>query len=263
MTSTSKPPELAVTGIPKKAARPKRNSRMEPEHWIPADATALLDVGCNIGDLLLACHEWYPDMQLAGVDINRPAIEIAKSKVPQAEIHQAFGFELPFADNRFGCVTCIEVIEHVPEQNRAPLLGEIRRVLAPGGRLVLRCPHDGIFSWLDAQNFRFRWPRLYSRMVGEGSRDVHYREVEEELVWHHHFRRDELLSAAGEGWKLTACHFGGLILFPISDILRWPFYRKGHADNWMVRALEKMATLELAVSFGKSSYGILVVLEKA
>jgi len=235
---------------------------MEPEYWIPRDTTSLVDVGCNAGALLEDCRHWFPNVKLAGVDINADAIQIAKRKLPDAEIQQAFGFELPFADNRFDCATCIEVIEHVPQEYRAQLVAEIRRVLRPGGRMILRCPHDGIFSCLDAQNFRFRWPRLYQRLVGEGSRDVHYREVKEELVWHHHFRREELLEIAGPGWKLEECHFGGLLLFPISDVLRWPFYRKNRGDHWMVRALEKMATWELAYSFGRSSYGILIVMTK-
>jgi SAM-dependent methyltransferase len=264
MMSDASPSELVETRPAKALSqRPKRNSRMEPERWIPQHGTSLLDVGCNVGDLLLACSEWYPKMQLAGIDINKSAIEIAKRKLPEAEIHQGFGYRLPFEDDRFDCVTCIEVIEHVPAQHRSELIAEMRRVLRPGGRLVLRCPHAGIFSWLDAQNFRFRWPALYHRLVGDGSRDVHYQEVQEELVWHHHFTRDELLDTAGPGWKVEACEFGGLVLFPISDILRWPFYHLRRGDNWIVRALEKMATLELAVSFGKSSYGILVALQKS
>ena len=224
---------------------------------------SLLDVGCNTGSLLEGLQRLRPDMQLAGIDINHSAIAIAKSKLPGADIHQGFGYELPFAEARFDCVTCIEVIEHVPAQHRPLLVAEMRRVLRPGGRLILRCPHAGIFSWLDAQNFRFRVPRLYNRVVGQGGRDAHYEKAAEELVWHHHFTRGELLEVAGPGWEVEACEFGGLILFPISDILRWPFYRLKRADNGIVRALERMATLELAVSFGRSSYGILLSLKKS
>lgn len=222
----------------------------------------MLDVGCNVGDLLLSCRDWFPRMRLAGIDINHSAIEIAKSKVPEADIRQGFGYELPFPENHFDCVTCIEVIEHVPADHRAAAIAEMRRVLRPGGRLVLRCPHAGIFSWLDAQNFRFRVPGLYQRLVAKGSRDMHYEHAQEELVWHHHFTRCELLAAAGNGWQIEACEYGGLLLFPISDILRWPFYRLGRPNHWIARALEGLATTELSVSFGKSSYGILMVMRK-
>jgi SAM-dependent methyltransferase len=236
---------------------------MEPGYWIPRETRALLDVGCNTGDLLCDLRRRSPGMELVGIDINHSAVEIAKAKLPDVEIRQGYGFELPFANGRFQCVTCIEVIEHVPQQHRATLLKEIQRVLSPGGRLVLRCPHAGIFSWLDAQNFRFRFPRLYGGLVGQGNRDVHYETAEEELVWHHHFTQEELIGVAGSGWQVEACEFGGLILFPISDILRWPFYRWSRGDHWIARGLERLASKELHMSFGKSSYGILLVLKKS
>jgi hypothetical protein len=138
----------------------------------------------------------------------------------------------------------------------------MRRVLAPGGRLILRCPHDGLFSWLDAQNFRFRFPRLYQKLVRGGNRDAYYQEAEEELVWHHHFTRQELVDLIGSGWEMEACQFGGLLLFPITDILRWPFYRAKRTGNRVVKGLENLAGWELAINFGKSSFGILLVLRK-
>jgi SAM-dependent methyltransferase len=95
-------------------------------------------------------------------------------------------------------VTCIEVIEHVREEQRSRLISEMQRVLKPSGRLILRCPHAGVFSWLDPQNFRPRFPELYARLLGNGNRDEHYRQADEDLVWHHHFTRDELL-----GWLVA------------------------------------------------------------
>ena len=242
--------------------RSRHPSRMEPIHWIPPDSSALLDVGCNVGELLKDCRIRYPKMHLAGIDINRSSIEKARTKLPGADIQQGHGFQLPFPDNQFECVTCIEVIEHVPQEYRPLLMSEMRRVLAPGGRLVLRCPHAGLFSWLDAQNFRFRFPRLYKKLVRDGNRDKYYKDAEEELVWHHHFKHQELIELAGSGWEIEACQFGGLILFPITDILRWPFYRLKRTNNFVVRGLEKIAGWELAIDFGKSSFGILLVLRK-
>jgi SAM-dependent methyltransferase len=241
----------------------KQHSKMEPMSWISQDITSLLDVGCNTGELLAECRRSYPHVRLAGIDINHSSIEKAKAKLPDAEIHQGYGFELPFTDARFDCVTCIEVIEHIPQDYRSDLISEIRRVLVPGGRLILRCPHAGLFSWLDAQNFRFRFPLVYKALVGAGNRDGYYEEAKEELVWHHHFTREELIGVAGNGWKIESCKFGGLVLFPISDILRWPFYRSKRTDNWVVNGLEKLAGFELGLDFGKSSYGILLVLQKS
>lgn len=201
-------------------------------------------------------------MRLAGIDINCAAIRETKAKLPDADIRWGFGYQLPFESESFEYVTCIEVIEHVPAQHRPVLLSEMRRVLVPGGHLVLRCPHAGIFDWLDAQNLRFRFPRTYEKLVGKGNRDANYDKVNEDLVWHHHFTREELIDLAGRGWSVKSCEFGGLILFPVSDILRWPFYRANRWDHWIPRMLEKIASAELSVNFGRSSYGILLVLRK-
>jgi SAM-dependent methyltransferase len=201
MNSAASLPETRekTNGSGRGTAPAMHNSRMEPTHWVPSNAVSLLDVGCNTGDLLADFRRRYPHLDLAGIDINHVAVEKAKRLVPDAEIHQGYGFKLPFASGRFQYATCIEVIEHVPEADRPGLLSEVHRVLQPGGRFILRCPHDGIFSFLDAQNLRFRFPRLYKNLVGQGNRDITYQEAAEELVWHHHFTREELLSIAGPG----------------------------------------------------------------
>jgi SAM-dependent methyltransferase len=236
---------------------------MEALGWVPDSTAALLDIGCNVGELLQQCNRAYPAMRLAGIDINEAALQKAHQKLPEADIRRGFGFELPFPDASFQCVTCIEVIEHVPAEFRPKLLREIRRVLVPGGRFIVRCPHAGLFAWLDAQNFRFRFPALYRAVVGGGNRDANYVQAEEELVWHHHFTQQELMALAGEGWELEACRRGGLFLFPLSDILRWPFYRRNRGDHWIARTLGRVGGWELGMNFGRSSYGILLVLRKS
>lgn len=56
------------------------------------------------------------------------------------------GFTLPFADGAFPCVLSSQVIEHVPMDS--PILGELMRVLAPGGRLVLGTPDYDRWEWV-------------------------------------------------------------------------------------------------------------------
>ena len=59
---------------------------------------------------------------------------------------RASGFQLPFRDASFPCVLCSQVIEHVPKAS--PILGELLRVLAPGGRLVLGTPDYDRWEWV-------------------------------------------------------------------------------------------------------------------
>jgi SAM-dependent methyltransferase len=46
-------------------------------------------------------------------------------------------YRLPFADAQFDCVSDITVVQHIPLSLQAAALGEMIRVLTPGGRLIL------------------------------------------------------------------------------------------------------------------------------
>src|ERR1041385_4606256 len=174
---------------------------MHPIRWVPGDAGSLLDIGCNVGELLTYCRAFYPKMRLCGVDVNRAAVDKARRNLPDAELHAAGVEELPFLNDSFDCVTCIEVLEHIPANSRRPALAEMRRVLRRGGRLVLRVPHAGLFAFLDSNNLRFRMPRIYRALLKNGRRDAGYARGSDEIVWHHHFTREELGELLGDGWE--------------------------------------------------------------
>ena len=240
-----------------------RLNKMHPLSWIPAQTKRLLDVGCNVGELLLECSKRFPDMKLAGVDVNASAIECAQATLPDAEICRTEGGRLPFPDSAFDCVTCIEVIEHIPADRRAATLQEIFRVLAPGGRLVLRCPHRGVFAWMDSNNIRFRLPHLYRLLVRSGLRDAGYTGGSADIVWHHHFTRNELLSLVPQPCSIEHTQYGGLFLFPLGDILRWPFYRLKQQSNPMVRMIDRVMNWDIGIHYGAASFTILAIIRKA
>jgi SAM-dependent methyltransferase len=74
------------------------------------------------------------------------------------------GFSLPFPDASFPCVVCSQVIEHVPMDS--PILGELCRVLAPGGRLVLGTPDYANWEWVVTE-------KLYGIAAPGGYADEH------------------------------------------------------------------------------------------
>jgi SAM-dependent methyltransferase len=235
---------------------------MEPTSWIPDGVSSLLDVGCNVGELLVDILEQHPGVEVVGVEVNEGAIEQAVARHPHLDVRHAGAEALPFPDESFDCVTCIEVLEHLPAPLRPRALREMHRVLRPGGRLVLRVPHAGLFRWLDPNNFRFHFPRAYRRAIGPGRRDSGYTRGSEDVVWHQHFTEEELLELAGNDWDVEGVRRGALLVFPLVDIVSWPFYRLGRVEHPIFRMLLRIKKLDLSVDYGAASYDILIVLRR-
>lgn len=235
---------------------------MHPIRWVSDVDASLLDVGCNTGELLEYCRRLYPTISLAGVEVNPQALSKAQQNLPDADLHLTGADNLPFPDERFDCVTCIEVLEHIPAKQRARALQEMRRVLREGGRLILRVPHSGMFAFLDSNNFRFRLPLLYRLLLGRGRRDAGFVGGSKDVVWHHHFTREEILTLASVGWKIEAVRTGGLLLFPLGDIAAWPFYRFGNTNNRFYRAINRIMDFDLGCDYGAASFDMLIVLRR-
>jgi SAM-dependent methyltransferase len=231
---------------------------VRPSDYIDSGVDSILDVGCSVGALLRDCRRRYPDARLAGIEPNGDALAIARSRLPDAELHHGGAEALPFADGAFSVVTCIEVMEHVPAAARSIAFGEIHRVLKPSGRLILTVPHAGWFAFLDSNDVRFRLPGIYRAVVGKGLRDPHYREVE----WHHHFTVEELMELAGDRFRVTSVRYGGLLVSPLTDWVAWPFYRLGKTDHWLRRASERAAEWDSKHGYGRASYRVLVVMDR-
>lgn len=244
-------------------SRLPRENLVHPIRWVPEGASALLDVGCHGGAFLSYCRNLWPDLELAGVEIDASALEAARRLVPDADLRRVGAEDLPFPEASFDCVNCVEVLEHIPAALRRRALEEMYRVLRPGGRLVLRVPHAGLFAWIDPSNFRHQFPSLYRLLIGRGLRDRAYDDNAAEVVWHHHFTLDELLDLLGDGWRLETVRHGGLLIFPLTDYLRVPLYRLRRADGMLGRALAWTADRDLGIDYGRASYDILVILSKA
>ena len=108
------------------------------------EGTRVLDVACGEGygsDLLAA-----PGIDVVGVDIADEAVTHATAKYGRAGLRfvEASAAELPFEDGSFDTVVSFETIEH-HDQHEA-MLREIKRVLAPGGRLVISSPNRQHYS---------------------------------------------------------------------------------------------------------------------
>jgi SAM-dependent methyltransferase len=66
---------------------------------------------------------------------------------------------LPFVDDAFATASLLDVLEHVSDDGA--LLGEIRRVVRPGGAVVVTVPARHRWSFLDPDDALFRFPRVH------------------------------------------------------------------------------------------------------
>jgi SAM-dependent methyltransferase len=74
-----------------------------------------------------------------GLDYDRVSLVEARRLDPSSRLVHADGTRMPLDDASFDLVVSFETIEHVPDA--AALVAEMRRVLKPGGRLVLSTPN--------------------------------------------------------------------------------------------------------------------------
>jgi demethylmenaquinone methyltransferase / 2-methoxy-6-polyprenyl-1,4-benzoquinol methylase len=106
-----------------------------------APGQTALDVCCGTGDLALALAEGVgPTGEVLGCDFSEPMLDLAREKAAarglgQARFEWADALELPYQDGRFDAVTVGFGARNLADLERG--LAEMRRVLAPGGRMVI------------------------------------------------------------------------------------------------------------------------------
>lgn len=101
----------------------------------------LLDIGCSFGFFINMARQF--GYSVIGVEISKPAADYARNKLG-LNVFWGTLEEASFEDESVDVVTLIDVLEHIPEPMAT--LCEIRRVLRPGGLLIIRVP-----------NFKFHW----------------------------------------------------------------------------------------------------------
>ncbi len=134
-----------------------------PTHgWtLPKRRVARLALGLRPGDRVLdvACGTGlnFPHLrelvgargQVVGIDLSPGMLDIARRLIAtrgwkNVDTHEADAAQLPFPDESFDKVICSFALNIIPDYGRA--IGEVKRVLVPGGRFVSLEMHLGIHS---------------------------------------------------------------------------------------------------------------------
>jgi len=96
---------------------------LETTALIPKSVSSLADIGCGNGLFLNFVHRERPSIELIGIDRSKAALELVKFKKAQGDIAA-----IPLPDHSYDCVTCLEVIEHLPIKIFENALSELSRV---------------------------------------------------------------------------------------------------------------------------------------
>jgi ubiquinone/menaquinone biosynthesis C-methylase UbiE len=169
------------------------------------DGDRVLDVGCGLG-VALRRYAKARSIEAHGIDYAENMVEGAKTRLAESEpglqidFRQASVVELPYEDDSFDVVTshrCLMALLDWELQKQALL--ELRRVLKPGGTLVLM---EGTFDGLERLNF-------YRRKFGLGEIDAGGRDRLLTLKFHER----ELLEFVAPHYELVRTQRFGMYYF--------------------------------------------------
>jgi SAM-dependent methyltransferase len=164
----------------------RRIIRSELDRLPLRSGARVLDAGCGSGRTL---QELRPYGEVYGIELDPGAARVAQSR-GQGEVRIGRLEELPWEEGYFDLITCLDVIEHTPDDRVT--LRELRRVCQPGGFLLVTVPaYQALWSTHDVANHHYR---RYSRSM--------------------------LRRAAGEvGWRVRRMtSFNGLLLAPAAAV---------------------------------------------
>lgn len=142
----------------------------------------VLDLGCGTGTLVSLLVRRYAGVRVVALDADPQALARARRKLDplSGPVHLLRGLcqQLPFPPNCFDCVLSTLLFHHLHRHDKQATLGEIYRVLRPGGQLHLADfgpPANGVLrfafravQWADGRettedNLLGRLPEMISR----------------------------------------------------------------------------------------------------
>lgn len=211
---------------------------------LPREAR-ILDAGCGSGAMLEGLSG-YGDV--GGLEVDPGLAEIARSR-GVGEVRVGRIEQLPWESERFDLITCLDVIEHTPDDR--PALRELWRVARPGGWLVLTVPaYPMLWSYHDELNDHYR---RYTRAT--------LRPAAVETGWRTErltsFNTLLLVPAAAvrllqRRWRPAEKHSLGLERMPqwLNQVLEWPLRLEARA---MARGFDLPMGLSLLAVLHKPS----------
>ena len=194
---------------------------------LPA-AGRLLDIGCGPGAVAARIRQLRPRLDIVGLDRDAGLLALARARLTPLRADAAV---LPFASRSFDAVHARLLLRHLPDPGAA--LAEMRRVLRPGGRLIITDSDD-------VSLVLHPLPRELARALAAKHQTARRRGADPEIGR----RLVELVSAAGFSALTTRAQvidsgavgrstFAPVVLAPIA----------GAVDSDLLPAVEQQATV--------------------
>jgi 2-polyprenyl-3-methyl-5-hydroxy-6-metoxy-1,4-benzoquinol methylase len=118
------------------------------DHVAPltTEAARVVDVGCGVGDLLVALRRRCPSIATHGCDFSQKAVAGAQERLPDGVFLKHAISLLPYGSQSFEVVLCTDTLEHL-EQPRL-VVEELVRICVPGGVVVIVVPDGAVDDFI-------------------------------------------------------------------------------------------------------------------
>ncbi len=135
----------------------------------------VLDVATGTGDMAIMMAKTFPSARIEGIDISDGMLEFGKQKIAKAKLNarvslaQGDSEAINFPDATFDAVTVAFGVRNFQSLEKG--LSEMRRVLKPGGKLVIlefSCPRNSFFLPLYKVYLRYVAPGIGKMISGNG-----------------------------------------------------------------------------------------------
>ncbi len=181
----------------------------------------ILDAGCGSGGMARFLER---RGRVTAIDLAAEAVSLARRRGVRRLLRGSVG-ALPLCSERFDLVTSFDVLYHLAVDDDVAALGELHRVLRPGGVLLIRLP---AYDWIR----------------GAHDQAVHTR--------HRYTRRELRAKLEWVGFRVEHSSYANFLLFPIAPAKRLLERRDGSGgvtDLWqppgpLNRALAALLALE-------------------